>query len=92
MSSATIWGKGHITIPRAVREKAHLEEGDIVEFEVREEGILMRPKKMVDATQAWYWTDAWQEGERQADDDILAGRTQSFEAEDFTDVLKERSK
>lgn len=28
------------------------------------EGILLRPQKLVDATQAWFWTAGWQAGER----------------------------
>lgn len=28
--------------------------------------------------QAWYWTEQWQEWEREADEDIAAGRTREF--------------
>jgi antitoxin PrlF len=28
-----------------------------------------------DQDQAWFWTDGWQAGEREADADIAAGRT-----------------
>ena len=29
-------------------------------------------------TQAYFWTPAWQRGEREADADIVAGRTRRF--------------
>lgn len=29
-------------------------------------------------SQAWYWTTEWQEGEREADEDIAAGRVVQF--------------
>lgn len=29
--------------------------------------------------QSWYWTEAWQAGERAAEDDIAAGRGEDFE-------------
>lgn len=29
-------------------------------------------------SQAWYWTTEWQEGEREADEDVAAGRVVQF--------------
>jgi len=29
-------------------------------------------------SQAYFWTEEWQEGEREADEDIRLGRTKSF--------------
>lgn len=76
--------KGQITLPEEIRRAAHLEEGDPVEFELTAEGILMRPKKIIDSTQAWFWTPAWQHGEAEASADIEAGRVERFDTdEDF---------
>jgi AbrB family looped-hinge helix DNA binding protein len=69
-----IRGHGQITIPKRIRERFNLEEGDILVIEEREDGILMKPRKLLDPTQAWFWTKEWQEKERQADEDIKAGR------------------
>ncbi len=33
---------------------ARLQEGDLFEAEVTPEGILLRPQRVVDATQAWF--------------------------------------
>lgn len=88
MSISTIRGKGQITVPREIREAAHLAEGDPVEFELVDEGILLRPKKIVDSTQAWFWTRTWQEGEVAASADIEAGRTTVHgSTEDFLAAL-----
>jgi antitoxin PrlF len=82
--------KGQITLPREVRLAAHLEEGDPVEVEVVNEGILLRPKKLVDSTQAWFWNAAWQKGEAAASEDIAAGRTTVHKStEDFLAALGE---
>lgn len=90
ISIATIRGKGQITVPREVREAAHLAEGDLVEFELTDEGILLRPKKLIDSTQAWFWTRTWQEGEAAASADIEAGRTTVHRStEDFLAALGE---
>ena len=30
--------------------------------------------------QAWFWTERWQQGEKEAEEDIRAGRTDYFES------------
>ena len=74
--------KGQITIPADIRQATRLEEGDPVELEIVEDGILLRPMKLIDASQAWFWTAEWQKGERQADADIAAGRVIRFESDE----------
>ena len=89
----TIRAKGQVTIPAAVREAARLEEGDPVEVEIVDGGILLRPMKVIDASQAWFWTPEWQEGERQADEDLAAGRFDRYESdEEFLAALEARMK
>ncbi len=41
MSDSTVTSKGQITIPKAVRERLHLEAGDKVYFDVREDGSVL---------------------------------------------------
>jgi len=36
-------------------------------------------QKVIPRDEAWYWTERWQEGERQADADIAAGRIYKFD-------------
>ncbi len=45
------------------------------------DGILLKPRKVIDATQAWFWEPRWQEMEREADEDLRAGRSEVFENE-----------
>jgi antitoxin PrlF len=94
MSASThVRARGQVTIPTEIRKAAHLEEGDPVEVEVTPEGILLRPRKVIDSTQAWFWTPAWQAGEREADEEIAAGAVERFESgEDFLLALKERAR
>jgi len=91
--ATTVRVKGQVTIPAAVREAARLEEGDPVEVEIVDGGILLRPMKVIDASQAWFWTPEWQAGERQADEDIAAGRVDRYESdEEFLAALEARMK
>lgn len=76
MATKTIQIRGHgqITIPKRIRELFNLEDGDVLVIEGREDGILMKPRKLLDPTQAWFWTEEWQKKERRADEDIKGGR------------------
>lgn len=80
MAAKTIPVRGHgqITIPKRLREQLNLEEGDLLEVEIAPEGILLKPRKLIDPSQAWFWTKAWQESEREADEAIGAGRVKRF--------------
>jgi AbrB family looped-hinge helix DNA binding protein len=78
---AVMSDKGQITIPSSIRKAAHLQKGDAFDVLNTAEGILLRPRKLVAATQAWFWAPAWQTAERQATDDIRRGRTRTYETE-----------
>jgi AbrB family looped-hinge helix DNA binding protein len=78
---AVIRDKGQVTIPSGIRKAAHLGEGDSVEVVITADGILLRPRKLVDTTQSWFWTPTWQRGEREATEDIRRGRTKTYESE-----------
>lgn len=88
MSLMRIRPKGQLTLPDSIRRQVQIEEGDYLEVSVEEGAIVMRPKKLIDADQAWFWTDAWQRGEREASDDIAAGRVRrSKGADEFIESL-----
>ncbi len=71
---ARVRHKGQVTLPAAVRAAAHLEEGTIVEVSVTDGGaVVLRPKVLVDAADAWYWTPEWQAGVREVDAEITRG-------------------
>jgi AbrB family looped-hinge helix DNA binding protein len=82
MSTSYIRNKGQVTIPADVRRALHLEEGDPVEVEVVEAGILLRPGKVVDATQAWFWTPAWQDRIRRSVEQVETGEGERFETDE----------
>ncbi|TMG27933.1 MAG: AbrB/MazE/SpoVT family DNA-binding domain-containing protein [Chloroflexi bacterium] len=89
-SLAVLRRKNQLTLPAEVARAAHLEEGDPVEVRLVKGGILLRPKKLVDAEQAWFWTSKWQDGERRASADIAKGRVERFESDkDFLESFDE---
>ena len=52
-------------------------------------GIEM-PKKLVDKSQAYFWTRKWQKGEKEAAEDIKAGRVKTFDSVD--ELIKDLDK
>lgn len=81
MKPATVSGS---TLPRQVRAALHVGEEDDVAFVDTGRGIVVCP-----ADQAWYWTPEWQEGEREADADLSAGRSRVFASdEEFLSALQ----
>jgi len=80
---------GQITIPASVRKELGVEEGDLVEIEVVDEKAVLIPKRLVDKNQAYFWTEKWQDAEKEADEDIRAGRVKGFDSvEELTKDLE----
>ena len=92
-TTATIGRNGEVTIPPEVRAAARLDEGDEVEFEVTENGILIRFHEE-DLPDPWYYdTPEWEEGVKRAMEDVAAGRmTYHNSNEEFLAALARRSK
>ena len=62
-----------VTLPVSVRKKYKIAVGDYVEAEDAKEGIMIKPVKLVRSDQAWFHTEEWQKGEREADEAIAKG-------------------
>ena len=90
MPTSKVTRHGQITLPASVRKRLGIEEGDLVEIEVEDERAVLMPKKLVDKNQAYFWTKRWQEGEREADEDIKAGRVEIFASVD--ELIKDLDK
>jgi AbrB family looped-hinge helix DNA binding protein len=67
--------KAQLTLPEEIRRALHISEGDEVEFAVHDDGtITVRGYVSIPTDQAWFFTPEWLAGEREADEDIAAGR------------------
>lgn len=72
--------KGQITLPLSMRKKLGIEEGSIVMSKIVGDTIVLVPQETVDRDQAWFWKDRWQKLEAEAEKDIAAGRTKTFDS------------
>lgn len=89
MTRATVRERGQVTLPPEVRAALHVEPGDELVFEMTDTGVLVRGMKMIPAEQAWFWTDEWQRGEREASRDLAKGRTRPHaDAEEMFRALR----
>lgn len=78
-----------ITLPKKLRNRLRLKEGNFVRLREHPEGILISPLEMVDRSQAWFWSDEWQKGERKVNKEIKQGKIKRFESlNDFLSDLK----
>ena len=70
---------GQVTLPASIRKKLGIQEGDIVEVLIEDDRAVLLPKKIVDKSQAYFWSKDWQEAEKEANEDIKSGRVKTFE-------------
>jgi bifunctional DNA-binding transcriptional regulator/antitoxin component of YhaV-PrlF toxin-antitoxin module len=68
----------NITLPLWLMRRFHVGVGDFVRIEETKDGVLLHPAKLVDPSQAYFWTKEWQAGEREAEEDIRKGRVKKF--------------
>jgi antitoxin PrlF len=80
--------KAQLTLPEEIRRALHVGEGDEVEFAVQDGTVTVPGGVSIPTDQAWFFTPEWLAGEREADEDIAAGRGTVHEsAEDMFDHL-----
>ncbi len=68
----------NVTLPTWLMQHFHVAVGDYIRVEETKEGVFLRPAKLIDPSQAYFWTKEWQEGEKEAERDIRAGRVKAF--------------
>ena len=83
--------QGQIRIPRKIMSSLGMEKGDYVEVAVEEGQVVLKPRKLIDPSQGWYWTKEWQKMETDVDEEIEKDRlSDKFEsAEEGLKWLKE---
>jgi bifunctional DNA-binding transcriptional regulator/antitoxin component of YhaV-PrlF toxin-antitoxin module len=74
--------RGTIALPVEFRERYKLDEpgAQVRIVELADGTIQLVPMTAVPADQAWFWTERWQAMEREADEDIAAGRVATYES------------
>ncbi|MBU7007988.1 AbrB/MazE/SpoVT family DNA-binding domain-containing protein [Phosphitispora fastidiosa] len=77
-----------ISIPREIRERLKISEGDVLDVKIEGNKIVMEPYKLIPSSQAYFWTEATQKDMLEAKEDVKAGRVRKFEnADEFVKGL-----
>src|ERR1700745_2820061 len=71
----TVQSRGVVALPAEGRRRLHLDEpGAQVEITERDDGVLeLRASLPIPADQRWFWTQRWQQREREVAAHVAAG-------------------
>ena len=64
-----------------------MKAGDNFTIEVENDEIKLKPVLIIDRTQAWYWSEGWQDKIREADIELRRGKVKH--AKDVDDFIKQ---
>lgn len=62
--------QGQIRIPKKILESLRINPGDYLEMETEQGYMILKPRKLIDPAQGWYWTKEWQRTETDVDAEI----------------------
>ena len=79
MPLVRIKNKYQIVIPEDVRAKLHVRIGDTLEIEEKDGVLVAKPVMVIDKSQAYFWTEEWQEGEKEAEEAKKKGKFKEFD-------------
>jgi bifunctional DNA-binding transcriptional regulator/antitoxin component of YhaV-PrlF toxin-antitoxin module len=83
VATATIRGKGRLTIPQEIRDAVSIKDGQVMQFVVIDpHTIQLRPVEVVSRDQAWFWTEGWQQAMKESLEDVKAGRVDRFDSDE----------
>jgi AbrB family looped-hinge helix DNA binding protein len=83
MSLVKVKNKYQIVIPEDVRKRIRVEIGDTLEIEEKDGILIARPVVVIDKSQAYFWTDEWQKGEKDAE-----GAKKKGDFRDYSDAAE----
>ncbi len=62
--------QGQVRIPKKIMESLGVFQGDYLEACIENNQIVLKPRKLIDPTQGWYWTKDRQKIESEVDKEI----------------------
>ena len=67
-----------ISLPKEIRDRLKIAEGDTLEVRVEDNKIIMEPYKLIPSSQAYFWADKNQKDMIEAKNDVDSGRVREF--------------
>ncbi len=79
-----------ITLPKEIRQKLNISEGDMLNIHIDNNKIIIEPYKLVPSSQAYFWSKKTQEDMLEAKKDVKNGRVREFSnLDEFLDGLED---
>ncbi|AGA70083.1 transcriptional regulator, AbrB family [Desulfitobacterium dichloroeliminans LMG P-21439] len=79
-----------ISLPRDIREKLNISEGDVLDIRMDDNKIIIEPMKLVPSDQAYFWSDRVQKDMLEAKNDVESGNVREFSAiREFLDGIEQ---
>ena len=63
-----------VALPREIVKKLHLNKSDLLDIRIVEGGVYLKPHVSIPKDQEYFFTPEWQKDEKEAEEDIKAGR------------------
>ncbi|RPI75087.1 MAG: AbrB/MazE/SpoVT family DNA-binding domain-containing protein [Desulfobacteraceae bacterium] len=63
-----------ITLPSGLCKQYKIVEGDFINIENKQEGMVLKPAKVIEPDQEYFYSREWQKAETEADKDIAQGK------------------
>jgi len=80
MPLVKVKGKYQIVIPGDVRKRLKVQIGDTLDVEEKDGALVAKPVVIIDRAQAYFWSDEWQKGEKEAEEEKKKGKFRDFKA------------
>lgn len=68
MSLVKVKNKYQIVIPEDVRKRLKVDIGDTLEIVEKDGALVIKPVMIIEKSQAYFWTDEWQKGEKESEE------------------------
>jgi AbrB family looped-hinge helix DNA binding protein len=62
--------QGQIRIPKKILDILKITTGDYVEIDIESGHAILKPRKLIDPSQDWYWTKEWRKTEAEIDKEL----------------------
>ena len=66
--------RSQITIPKSIIEILGIKGNDDLNIGIENDEIVISPVVAIPKDQAWFWTDEWQQREKEVNEDIKFGK------------------
>ena len=77
-----------ISLPKEVRQKLNIGEGDVLDVRIEGNKIIMEPFKLIPSSQTYFWAEKTQRDMIEAKNDVESGRVREFQTmEEFLEGL-----